>query len=562
MSAILDINTSRARRAALLATALLVTLAVTAGLRAGVGYADQMTVFSCHAPGGEAVGNDGWTIERSGGAYMTATDTCASEGKGALELELSGSTAGYTGAARVQWNFDAPTWATIASYELHLAGSDTVPPSGGEGQAFVDASDESDPIYDYRNLGDGAWGSSVISRTPPDEVTWIATDASCDGEDGECPANVKVASLDVSAARIVLNDSSTPTVSNIAGPLVSGSVQHGESEITFDAAESGPGIYAAHLVIDGVAEPSTVLDTNNGWCQNLGQTSDGTRSFAHPDPCPASLSAGLQVNTTQLTDGTHLVKLIVEDAAGDSTIGWAGTITTQNTPASNGTAGTLGSAGVGGPAGAPNGTPASQNATIHLHRHAAFTRTYNHRAFKLTGQLTNNQAQPIAGAVLEVLQQTQGTSTPLLIAHATTSAAGMFTIEIPAGPSRLIEVAYKAFTSETAYAATATVRESVSASARLEIIQPSRSPTGTIYFAGKVQGPIPRQGTLVQILVHWHGHWELLRNPRTNSNGYFHAEYQFQGSIGAFPFRAEIPTGQTNFPYTHGYSNSITIHTI
>ncbi len=43
--------------------------------------------------------------------------------------------------------------------------------------------------------------------------------------------------------------------------------------------------------------------------------------------------------------------------------------------------------------------------------------------------------------------------------------------------------------------------------------------------------------------------------------GTFHAEYQFQGSVGTFPFRAEIPAGQTNFPYTRGYSNTINITT-
>jgi hypothetical protein len=136
-----------------------------------------------------------------------------------------------------------------------------------------------------------------------------------------------------------------------------------------------------------------------------------------------------------------------------------------------------------------------------------------------------------------------------------------FSITVPAGPSRLIEIAYQVFTSDNSYTATATVHETVSASAHLEISQRSKSPTGTISFTGKVQGPIPHQGTLVQILVHWHDHWELIRNPRTNNNGSFHAEYQFQGSTGTFPFRAEIPTGQTNFPYTRGYSNTINITT-
>jgi hypothetical protein len=155
------------------------------------------------------------------------------------------------------------------------------------------------------------------------------------------------------------------------------------------------------------------------------------------------------------------------------------------------------------------------------------------------------------------------------VKHVQTNAAGTFSTQVPAGASRLIEVAYRALSSDSSYAATATVQEAVEAGAQLRIswlktlADPTGTPilTGTIVLAGKVQGPIPHQGTLVQILVHWLGHWELIRNPRTNNKGYFHAEYQFHGSIGRFPFRAEIPSGQTNYPYTRGYSNTINITT-
>src|SRR5271165_6903077 len=127
-------HTNHRRRAhgALLAMALLALLLLgAAAVEPGVGYADQMTVFSCHAPAGEAVGNDGWSIERSGGDFMIAADTCAGEGKGALDLELAANSAGYENAARVQWSFDASAWATIAEYELHIASSYALPPSGG-----------------------------------------------------------------------------------------------------------------------------------------------------------------------------------------------------------------------------------------------------------------------------------------------------------------------------------------------------------------------------------------------------------------------------------------------
>jgi len=651
-------NRTRPGYGALLAFTLLALLCLVATLQAGVGYADQMTVFSCHDPAGNPVGTDGWTTERTGGFHMIASESCAGGGTGAFDLELAENPAGYPNGASVQWVFNAPAWATIASYELQIPDSYAVPPSpGGEGQAVVYASDESDPVYDYRNLGFGSVGAGVIARTPPDTVRSLVTNASCDGASGNCPAEVTISSLQISATRIVLNDGTTPTVSSLGGPLVSGSPQRGESEISFDAADSGPGVYSAHLVVDGKPQPATILDSNNGWCENLGQTSDGTRSFAHPDPCAASLSTGLALNTAQLPDGTHAVKLIVEDASGDSTIGWSATVTTQNAPVDTAAPTITGQPGIGSavsaspgtwstPAGAgattytyqwqdcnseanncqpipgaqnatytpttadaghtlrvqvtaadndgassatsaatsalpaetplvaglptpgsttgsgtPNGTNATQAAIIVLDTHAAIHRAFAKRAFTLTGRLTTMQSQPIAGASLDVLAQNEGASTPTLIAYATTSPTGAFTVNVPAGPSRLIEVAYRANTSDSAYAATARVQETVAAGVHLHATTIIPGPNGTIRITGRVSGPIPHQGTLVQILVHWRGHWELIRNPRTHSDGTFHVAYQFQGDIGTFPFRAEIPTGQAGFPYTRAYSNTVTVAT-
>jgi hypothetical protein len=554
-------NLTHLGHGALLIAALMALLGLAAALQPSLSYADQMTVFSCHGPAGEAVGHDGWTIERLGVAFMTAVDTCANEGSGGLELVLGSNPAGY-GEDGIQWNFDAPAWASIASYELHIAGSYALPADGGgDGQAFVDASDESDPVYDYRNLGGGSWGPSVVTRTPPAPVSWIATNASCDDASGDCPANTKISRLEITAARIVLDDSTIPTVSDLAGALVSGSPQTGESEVSFEATDTGPGVYAAYLVVDGEPQPASLLDSNNGWCESLGQTSDGTRSFAHPDPCAPSLSTSLTLNTAQLTDGTHTVKLIVEDAAGDPTIGWNGTITTDNTPA-NSTGTTTGSTpGAGAAAPTPNGTPASESATLQLNGLTALTRSYARRAFTLTGRLTTSQSQPIADATLEVLQQIQGTGTLTLIRHASTSATGTFTIPVPAGPSRIIEVAYRALSTDSTYAASARVRESVKAGVKLNITPHATGSTGKIILTGRVQGPIPPQGAIVELLVHYRGHWEPFRDPHTNSHGYFKAVYQFQGDVGRFPFQAEIPTGQANLPYTRGYSNIADIHT-
>jgi hypothetical protein len=58
----------------------------------------------------------------------------------------------------------------------------------------------------------------------------------------------------------------------------------------------------------------------------------------------------------------------------------------------------------------------------------------------------------------------------------------------------------------------------------------------------------------VHVLIHYRGRWVPLRNPRTDTAGYVHFIYQFQGAVGRFPVLAEIPNGQTNFPYSSGHS--------
>jgi hypothetical protein len=214
-----------------------------------------------------------------------------------------------------------------------------------------------------------------------------------------------------------------------------------------------------------------------------------------------------------------------------------------------------------GPGGMPNGTPASEMAILHLDGPATLTRSYPKRAFKLTGQLTNNHSAPIAGATLDVLQQVAGTNDLKLIAHATTSANGTFTLSVPPGPSRTITIAYRARSSDPGYAATARVRETVHASALLKVTPRNSSPTGTIILSGRMQGPVPPHGAIIELLVHYRGHWEPFRDPRTNKHGYFHIAYQFQGAIGRFPFRAQIPAGQAGYPYTIGYSNTVSVTT-
>ena len=189
------------------------------------------------------------------------------------------------------------------------------------------------------------------------------------------------------------------------------------------------------------------------------------------------------------------------------------------------------------------------------------TRSYAKRALRISGRLVNAQGQPIGGATLDLLQQTAGSPSLKLIGHAKTSATGTFVASTPAGPSRTIEVAYRAFSGDGAYAATGRIIESVQAGVQLAISPRRTSSEGAITLTGRVLGPVPPQGVSVDLLVHYRGHWEPFRTPRTDAAGRFTVVYQFEGARGRFPFRAEVPPSQADFSFSRGLSGVVDVVT-
>ncbi len=211
--------------------------------------------------------------------------------------------------------------------------------------------------------------------------------------------------------------------------------------------------------------------------------------------------------------------------------------------------------------GTPNGTNASETAQVHLATQTRITRTFADRALTITGQLTNPAGTPIIGATLDIHEQAANSSSNVLIGHTSTGANGSFTAHVAAGPSRLVTIAYRAFSSDAGYAAQAGIQEIVGAEIHMRITPLRTSSTGTIALSGQVEGPIPRGGVLVELLVYYRGAWVPFRTPRTNAGGRFSTRYEFQGATGRYPFRAEAPGGQVGFPYAAGSSPIIAVRT-
>jgi hypothetical protein len=284
--------------------------------------------------------------------------------------------------------------------------------------------------------------------------------------------------------------------------------------------------------------------------------------------CTAIAGAQSASYTPTPGDVGHTLRLLVSAADHDGSAS-AASAATSTVLSSQGSLGALPGPGTSGASaglstvgvGAPNGTVASETAQLRLGVKRAISRTFAHRAFRLTGRLLDGQGHPIGGATLDVLQQIAGSATLDVIRHAKTRPDGTFAVGVPAGPSRLIEVAYRAFSGDASYTVQAKIEESVRAGVQLEIAPRNTSATGTIVLSGRVLGPIPSQGVVVELLVHYRGRWEPFRDPRTDASGHFQVVYQFEGGVGRFPFRALVFGGQSEFPFVHGESRLVDVST-
>ncbi len=357
-----------------------------------------------------------------------------------------------------------------------------------------------------------------------------------------------------------LEDKIQPTVENVSGPLAAAAAADapvaGSQPISFTASDAGSGVHTATLTLSPLSGGASYVQTFDF---------SGECAYDSWNACPLTETVnGFTVNTEALADGAYAASLAITDAAGNVTNDALGSITVSNVAA---TVGSLGaSPGPGttssetGPAGSPNGSGASEGAHLQLGISSPISRAYAKRALQVTGRLLNAQGLPIAGASLDVLQQVDG-ATRELIGRARTGSDGTFAATVPGGPSRTIEIAYRAFSTDPGYAAVAMLAESVHAGVQLGVSPHRTGSESKITLSGRVLGPVPPQGVVVELLVHYRGHWEPFRDPRTDSRGRFRVVYQFQGGIGRFPFRALVFGSQGDFPFALGESREVDVTT-
>jgi len=543
--------------------AALASVLLVLALSAASAQAGTWTLLSCRQPDGQPAPTDGWSTSANGGVGADSGDTNSCASGGALTAMTSGEApqGAYEGP---EWVFTAPPGSTIAG------GTITATLSSPHGQAWLatptSTYDAANVIANCQyNLPCGEDGS-YTGAFPITHVggTGLYAVAVCVGPyEGAttCPADGGIdAAVSVSSAAIELANDATPAASGFGGTLLSPNAQ-GTQELTFQASDSGgPRVYLVVVQIDGNTVYSGTPDNNEGRCVAIARSA-GTLVFDHSQPCRTSESVDVPVNTATLPNGAHTLKVTVEDAAQNTSVVYDGQITTLQP--SNDSLGALPGPGAAEIAqvAQPNGVGASEGAHLELGQHHQLTRSFAKRALRISGRLLSSQSQPIGGATLDVLQQVSGSSTLAVIGHATTAGNGTFLASVPGGPSRTIEIAYRAFSTDTAYAAVAKITEQVDAGVQLYVSPHRTGSEGTITLTGRVLGPIPRQGVSVNLLVHYRGQWEPFRTPRTDAAGRFTVVYQFEGAVGRFPFRAEVPPSQADYAFGRGLSKVVDVLT-
>ena len=560
------------RRTVLLTGAVIL---MTATLGVSSSFAGDWVEVSCVNPSQSAAPSEGWTSFAGGGGYGSNNSTSCGPGSPMFAILSTDAAVGVGANETLQ--YAPPGGSTLIGGSVDVSFYADGYGYGASGTAVAYS-----PEYAYNGsnvfyqcasglppCANGTYDFSGVLGIPSGRGGDLYLSAGCGGDAGQsCDEGGSEGAWSLVRlwwANLLLSSEATPSGSGVGGTLLSPNAA-GTAELTLDAADpGGPGVYAVIVQIDGKAVYSGTPNSNSGGCVPVG-TSGGALMFDYSQPCPPSESVDLPINTTALSNGQHTLKIVVQDAAGNSAVVYDGTISTKQPSndslgAQPGPGATVGTSSVATPVAVPNGTTASRTARLSLGVRRRMTRTYSHRGLRVTGRLLGAQGHPIAGATLDVLQQVSGSASMTVIGHAITRADGTFAASVPGGPTRTIEIAYRAFSTEASYAAAAKIAEAVEAGVQLTVSPRRTGSEGTITLSGHVLGPVPAQGVAVELLVHYRGRWEPFRVPQTDSRGRFEVVYQFQGGVGRFPFRASVLGGQAAFPFAHGESRAVDVVT-
>ncbi len=527
------------------ATALLTSL-VLAALAAlpGSASAGTYTSYLCRTPeGGAAIPNELRVNQGPDSSILGTRDNCPN---GPYELEMSPS-------------------KTHPSYD-HLS-AEVFAPGGTEIQAYKFwRSAQLGPDYRYRYQELSSYGTSELdncaavhgctskgnpaspfdpsnlvqmgNRTGVTGIEWLLTCGYPDESLEKCPATPPGAHFELFEAELTLADFSAPVLPVApSGPLVSPTAHlSGTQPVTISATDTGGGVYQALIEVDGKVVQATTIDENGGLCR---------QPYTTVQPCKQSVTGSVSLDTSQLKDGAHSLKILVSDATGTNLASWGPVqIHTDN--------------------GRCNPTPASGELDMRVNlkgrkqaKSHDITTRYGH-AVKIRGRLLDAGGAPVGGAKVCVAEQTAaGIGSIHRVAGRVTDQNGYFTYKVETGPSRRLFFVHRT----GGGAAVDSVAVRVRAPVELHGTPRSLVNGQTLTMRGKLLSPpFPKRGALVELQAYRETGWQTFATTNTNRRGRFAYRYTFSRTSGIqhYLLRAQVPK-QANYPFESGASHPVKV---
>jgi hypothetical protein len=294
-------------------------LAVAPGAEARVFRVYTCSIFDEQRPLGPTIQGgvgmpSGWELDWSSLTIGTVNDQCAVGSAFVFRVEGPPMVGGQSVWAR--WT--APAGTRLVGLAAAWSALSDLSPGRSEGTGQVVAETDQQTLLTQNSPLTVEFGVAGASSFAPSIVPAQAFQLRFTCLDRCATGTVTTLRATVWDARFDVEDSSSP-VGGLVGPATDAQVWSRVTRFGLNAADSGGGLYRAMIEVDGVDALPVPLGDAARPCRELGRDPN-LNEFAAAQPCPLRIDNGsLDVDTTKLPQGRHVVRVLLEDAAGNRT---------------------------------------------------------------------------------------------------------------------------------------------------------------------------------------------------------------------------------------------------
>jgi hypothetical protein len=309
--------------------------------------AGTYTVRTCHGstglPAAVSDGSYGWQYEITPGFLPNGPEPInrcslpSGTPNGGLEAQNLRSLPRPMGEGNGYVYLAAPD-TEITAYRLWMYGNTRAlggsPPTDG---AIIVWSGNAEAGHDF-SIGFGGQGGSggswslddpPFADAPAVNVSKVHVRGICGGNTPPATCSTSTASYNAAfwiyRGQMTTRDVAAPQTSTPTGDATAHAVWHGPQHLDFGATDQGGGVYRMlletgpdtnHLTTRSVS----VVNPNDGRCTDENPANDDPYEFTYARPCPASVAASADLDTSALPEGDQAVRVRVEDAAGNRAV--------------------------------------------------------------------------------------------------------------------------------------------------------------------------------------------------------------------------------------------------